>query len=94
MKGIVCKADCKIYIFCPSGYASGGPEALHQLGHQLNLLGFNAYMYYFLDPAGNDVIHENYKKYNVPQATVIENKPEHLMILPRDPFIAGFQQQV
>ncbi|HTD99404.1 MAG TPA: hypothetical protein VK668_08950 [Mucilaginibacter sp.] len=82
MNKIICKADCKIYIFCPSGYASGGPEALHQLGHQLNLQGFKAYMYYFLNPEGTDEVHPNYKKYQVPYTSVLENKPEHLMILP------------
>jgi len=38
----------KFYIFCPL-LVTGGPEALHQLCSELNNLGFDAYMYYYMD---------------------------------------------
>jgi len=77
---VACFPATKIYIFCPAGYATGGPEALHQLGAQLNLLGFDAYMHYYATPDSGDVL--NYQKYNVPIADVLENSERHLMILP------------
>ena len=41
-----CKYN-QIYILCPKKYASGGPDALHQLSFYLNEIGFdNVYMIY------------------------------------------------
>jgi hypothetical protein len=81
IKGIECYPNSKIYIFCPAGYATGGPEALHQLGYHLRQLGFNAYMYYFKIQRTKDITHKDYLHYQVPVADVLENKPEHIMIL-------------
>ena len=66
MGAVLCPANSKIYVFCPGGYATGGPEALHQLAHHLNKLGFEAYMHYYSTPAGQNGLHENYIKYQVP----------------------------
>jgi hypothetical protein len=80
---IKCYPNTKIYIFCPGGFATGGPEALHQLGAQLKLLGFDAYMHYYCTvPDAVDVVHKNYKKYNVPVAGEPENDSRHIIILP------------
>ena len=92
-KQIVCRAGAKIYIFCPSGYATGGPEALHQLGHHLRLLGFDAYMYYLKMPGSKNVTHENYIPYQVPVTTVVENKAEHVMILPETYLLPIFNKK-
>jgi hypothetical protein len=81
IKKIECKPGSKIYIFCPAGYATGGPEALHQLGHHLRLLGFDAYMHYFKIQRTEDIVHKTYMHYQVPAADKLENKPEHIMIL-------------
>lgn len=81
ISGIECKPGSKIYIFCPAGYATGGPEALHQLGYHLRLLGFNAFMYYFKIQRTDDIVHRDYIHYQMPVATSLENKPEHMMIL-------------
>ena len=58
--------DSVIYIFCAPNFATGGPEALHQLGHQLIKIGMNAKMYYYpiLDVATNPV-HPFYKNYGL-----------------------------
>lgn len=55
---------------------------MHQLGHQLIALGFDAYMHYYTTPDSVDIIHENYKKYQVPYVTTLDNSAAHLMILP------------
>jgi hypothetical protein len=79
---ILCYAGTNIYIFCPAGYATGGPEALHQLGARLTALGFNALMYYYTTPDSVDVVHKNYEKYSVPIAKTIENNAQNIIILP------------
>lgn len=89
---IKCYANTKIYIFCPGGFATGGPEALHQLGAQLISLGFDAYMYYYSPaPDLGDLVHNNYKKYNVPVAGEPENEPQHIIILPETYLIPIFE---
>ncbi len=65
MQAINCQPGTKIYIFCPAGNATGGPEALHQLAYHLNNLGFNAFMFYYSTPDSNGIVHESYKKYQV-----------------------------
>ncbi|MGZ3767482.1 MAG: hypothetical protein ACXVA2_22650 [Mucilaginibacter sp.] len=81
-KEIHCYPGSKIYIFCPAGYATGGPEALHQLGYYLNTLGFNAFMYYYQGHDNKTLVHDNYKKYNVPHVSELENNREHVLIIP------------
>lgn len=53
-------------IVCPSGYSSGGPEALHQLGSQINaFLQHQAFIcYYPFDESGYS--NETYSEYGVP----------------------------
>lgn len=82
IKTIICAPHSKVYIFCPAGFATGGPEALHQLGYQLNNCGFNAFMYYYVTPDSVGLVHKNYEKYQVPYVTRLENKPDHVIIIP------------
>jgi len=82
MQSIFCSPDTKIYICCPAGNATGGPEALHQLAHHLNELGFNALMYYYKTPDSIGIVHENYAGYNVPYVTRVENESKHVLIMP------------
>lgn len=70
-----------IYIFCPANFATGGPEALHQLGNRLMSLGFQVYMHYFYFNGGNPV-HESYKKYNLPYTKEVLNNKENYIITP------------
>ena len=79
---ITCLPNSKIYICCPAGNATGGPEALHQLAYHLINLGFNAFMYYYQTPDSDGIVHENYKKYQIPYVDKLENKSEHVMIMP------------
>lgn len=53
----------QVYVCAPSGYASGGPEALHQLANEIKLLGYNVKMFYY---AHNTRIERpNHKNYDI-----------------------------
>lgn len=81
--GIKTWVASKIYLFCPAGYATGGPECLHQLAYYLRKAGHNAMMYYYQAPeSGPDVVHPNYEHYHIPYATTIKNNKINLIILP------------
>jgi hypothetical protein len=69
-----------IYIICPPKKATGGPEALHQLGYVLNLLGYNAKMLY--SKYKKDPVHPFYKNYNVPYVMKVKDGAENVIIIP------------
>lgn len=69
-----------IYIICPPKKATGGPEALHQLGYILNTQGYNAKMLY--TKYKKNPIHPFYKNYNVPYVTRVNDSPENIIIIP------------
>jgi len=74
----------KIYIMCPANFATGGPEALHQLGKELVEQGFDAMMYYlnFDYTQYDSPIHDNYKNYEVPYTEHVDNKENNILIFP------------
>ena len=69
-----------IYIICPPKKATGGPEALHQLGYILNSLGYNAKMLY--SKYKNEPVHPFYKRYNVPYVMKIKDSVDNVIIIP------------
>lgn len=69
-----------IYIICPPKKATGGPEALHQLGYILNSLGYNAKMLY--SKYKKDPIHPFYKNYNVPYVMNVQDSVDNVIIIP------------
>ncbi|MEP6928935.1 MAG: hypothetical protein ABI850_02945, partial [Flavobacterium sp.] len=69
-----------IYIICPPKKATGGPEALHQLGYILNSLGYNAKMLY--TKYKKDPVHPFYKNYNVPYVRRIKDSEDNVIIIP------------
>ncbi|GGF17112.1 hypothetical protein [Flavobacterium limi] len=69
-----------IYIICPPKKATGGPEALHQLGYILNTLGYNARMLY--SKYKKDPVHPFYKNYNVPYVTRVKDSIDNVIIIP------------
>lgn len=71
-----------IYIFCPANRATGGPELLHQLGYKLNLLGYNAFMYYTNIQDGVHPVCPQYEKYHVPFTYDLCESPENIVIIP------------
>lgn len=58
--------NTKIFVACPANSKTGGPELLHQLVHELNKLGLDAYMYYIGTKISNrkKPVHPEFKKYN------------------------------
>jgi len=73
-----------IYIMCPANYATGGPEALHQLAHELIQQNHETYMYYvhYNQDKKNSPIHPFYKKYNIPYVFEIENDKKNILLFP------------
>jgi len=57
----------KIYLACPSGIHTGGPECLHQLAYKLRQYGYDTIMWYydFHDYKGI-IVNPVYKHYNLP----------------------------
>ncbi|MFC4870953.1 hypothetical protein [Negadavirga shengliensis] len=83
-------ADTHVYIICPAQFATGGPEALHQLGHHLRKKGIKAFMYYIWmndrkkkrKITTQDPVHSRYRGYSVPYTDSIENHSRHYLITP------------
>ncbi len=72
-----------VYIICPSNFATGGPEALHQLGAELLNNGINTFMLYFnFDKDKYErPIDDIYTSYNVPFVLQIENDSEKNIVI-------------
>ena len=78
-------SDSKIYVFCPSNYRTGGPEALHQLCSQLIQFGANAYMLYFSNNPKfnpNDPVENSYKKYHLPYTFNFDDSERNIVVIP------------
>ena len=71
---MILNEETTVYVACPSGTATGGPELLHQLVHSLRLLGVNAYMYYL--PVIDNPVHNEYKCYSNPYVRSIKDDPK------------------
>jgi hypothetical protein len=81
-----------IYIFCPANTATGGPEALHQLGQCLLSLGYTVFMHYYF--AGQEgTVHENYLPYNVPFTDKIFNNENNIIVLPETALSPIFESE-
>jgi len=77
---LIHKMAQNIYIICPPKKATGGPEALHQLGYILNSLGYNAKMLY--SKHKKDPVHPFYKNYNVPYVMKVKDSADNVMVIP------------
>lgn len=85
-----------IYLLCPAGTRTGGPEALHQLGRVLIDLGHDARMVYcppeqLAPQAGDGVLAfpdiadpmpADYAVYAVPRDTTIVDRPGNRVVFP------------
>lgn len=72
--------NTRIYVMAPSNIASGGPELLHQLAYKLEKLGYDAVIYY--TPDVENPVHPNYTKYHCKYVTTLEDREEHVLIMP------------
>lgn len=70
----------KIYILCPPNSATGGPEALHQLGHILKEMKCDVKMLY--SKRKSNPVHEFYKRYNVPYTFKATDSANSIIIIP------------
>lgn len=71
-------SDTKIYVHCPAGVVTGGAELLHQLVSFLRDNNRNALIVYF--GSQPHVIPDDYKKYNILTADVVENNNHNVEI--------------
>lgn len=81
MKKINFNKKSKFYIVCPSNLDTGGPKDIHQLAFELKRLGKKVFLYYFPNSIKNPV-HKNYKRYNIPYTTNIEDEKNNVLIVP------------
>lgn len=70
-----------IYVVCPAQFATGGPEALHQLVYKLRRLGHQAFMRY-LPVDHPDPVHPQFTPYDNPFSRELEDRPENVLIVP------------
>ena len=75
-----------IYIACPAGLATGGPELLHQLCNVLDRNGFNAYMYYTNYVKGKNPVPDEYAGYNNRYVTQIDDNDQNIIVIPETMF--------
>lgn len=72
-------ANGRYIIYCPLGVATGGPEALHQLCHYINLLGEQAYLL----PIDRSVqAHPQYEHFQAPIISEDELTKRDILIVP------------
>ena len=73
----------KIIIACPGNIATGGPELLHQLCFYLNKLKYNSVMYYYeIKHMTESPVHPQYKDYNNPYITKLEDEYGNIIVIP------------
>lgn len=69
-----------IYILCPPNNATGGPEALHQLGHLLKEMNCKVKMLY--SKRKIDPVHPFYKNYDVPFTFKVNDSTNNIIVIP------------
>jgi len=70
----------KIYIVCPY-FKTGGPEAMHQLCHELNNLKYEAYIFYLNKKDEKDILYQDIYPL-IKESLVIEDTIENVIIYP------------
>lgn len=81
----------RFVIFCPANYATGGPEALHQLSDALLRAGADTCIYYLNATAGVNPKHESYEIYRSLRATEVPDADDTIIIVP-EIFASVFSQ--
>lgn len=74
----------KIYVGCLAHRHTGGLTLAHQLCYELRSQGFDAAMYYYYGwrQEKTNPVNENYKKYNLPFVTKIEDNKDNIVVAP------------
>jgi len=68
-----------IYVLCPAGAVTGGPEAIHQLVHTINEVGYSAFMVYL---PSSDNVTASYSHYNIPTSRSLVDHPDNCIVVP------------
>jgi len=71
----------KFFVAVNANAATGGPELLHQLVHNLRSIGYQAYMYYLPNNHPHPV-HESYEIYDNPFVREIDDDEHNVLIVP------------
>ena len=67
-------SNSKIFVPVTPSVSTGGPEAIFRLLHYLiNYRGLNCFVYFYPSSDQLDPVHDEYKKFNVPIATAIDD---------------------
>lgn len=72
--------NSKIYIVAQAQKATGGTEALHQLGSALLNFGLDVKMFYL--PKISAPVHKRFEHYNIPFSDRIEDSSKNVIIVP------------
>ncbi|HEY0185692.1 MAG TPA: hypothetical protein VGC09_23055 [Rhodopila sp.] len=72
----------QVFILCPGGMISGGPEALHQLAGALSAHGVAAAMVYYPPRAGPYAVPEPYRRYGVTVCRGVEDDAASVIVVP------------
>ena len=70
--------DTKIYVLCPSGSVTGGPEAVHQLVGKLIKFGHEAYVVYL--PKIENPLPKAYEHYHTKHIDEVEDSGKNVLI--------------
>lgn len=72
----------QIFILAPANVETGGVELLHQLAYKLNLLGYDAWIFYVSADNKEANTPKVYEKYNVKVARELLDHPNNIFIFP------------
>lgn len=72
--------DTKVFVHCPAGVVTGGVELLHQLVHVLKNNQVDAYIVYY--GKSDHTIPDEYRKYNISTADIVENTERNIEVIP------------
>ncbi len=75
----------KVYVYCPRGLETGGPEALHQLVASLCSQGIDAFIVPTPGTEGNRPV-DRYREYSCPEAEIAEDVSGAAVVAP-EPWI-------
>jgi hypothetical protein len=74
--------ESKVYVLCPAGAVTGGPEALHQLAYKLRRKGIDARMVYYSDNNRDTEVPEPYRVYDPVVSDEVEDEQANVVIVP------------
>jgi len=71
-----------IYLYCPAHIKTGGPEAIYQLSHKLNLLGFPVEIFLYNIEPNRPLVPDDFLKYKSNYAEKVYDSEENIVIMP------------